>query len=130
MLDLDKAVGAQRLAGLHQIDDVPAQPDDWRQLDSAVEIDYLGLYATRGEMAAGDFRVFRRDPDVARPTAVLARDPVGGRGDGNVAMSDFQIQRRVYFGIVELHQHIVAGDTKLRRAKGDEGCDIKAAHAD
>ena len=62
--------------------------------------------------------------------AVLARDPIGGRGDRDVAMPDIQIERRVDLGIVEFHQYVVAGDAELGRAEGDKGRDIEAAHAD
>src|SRR5208282_5778604 len=95
-----------------------------------VELDAFRLNPTRGEMTAGDLRVFRPDPDVTRPAAVLARNPVGGRGDGDMAMSDIEIQRRVNLGVVELHQHVVAGNAELSRAKGDKGCNVEAAHAD
>src|SRR6266436_4901867 len=56
-LDLDEPVGLERRAGLHEIDDLPAQADGGRELHRTVELDALGLDAARGEMAARDLRV-------------------------------------------------------------------------
>ncbi len=106
------------------------RPEARRQLDRAVELDALGLDAARGEMAAGDLGIFGRDPDVARPRVVLARDPIGGRRDRDTAMADLEIERRVDLGIIEFHQHVVAGDAELRRAERDKGRDVEAAHPD
>ena len=56
--------------------------------------------------------------------------PLGRRGHGHTAMPDIEIERRVDLGIIELHQHVVAGDPELGGAEGDEGRDIEAAHPD
>ena len=51
-------------------------------------------------------------------------------GDDQAALADAEVERRVDLGIVELHQHVVAGDAEMRRAEGDEGRDVEGAHAD
>src|SRR5690242_18679958 len=43
VLDLDEAVRLQGAAGLHQIDDLPAEADARRELHGAVELDAFGL---------------------------------------------------------------------------------------
>ena len=45
-------------------------------------------------------------------------------------MTDPEIDRRVDFGKIELHQHIVAGNAQLRRAKRHKRRHIETAHAD
>src|SRR5258708_2103295 len=66
-LDLDEAIGAQRRAGLNQIDDMAAEAEAGGQLHRAVELDAFRLDATRGEMAPRDLGIFGRDPDMAPP---------------------------------------------------------------
>jgi len=44
-------------------------------------------------------------------------------------MPNVEVERRVDLRIVEFHQHVVAGDAELGRAKGDKRGDVKAAHA-
>src|SRR6266481_4719645 len=43
VFDLNEAVGPQRRPGLHQIDDMPAQPEERGELNGAVQFDALGL---------------------------------------------------------------------------------------
>src|SRR5690348_5718141 len=49
VLDLDEPVGTQGRAGLHEIDDVAAEPQHGRQLHRAIELDAFRLDAARGE---------------------------------------------------------------------------------
>src|SRR5580658_7585807 len=107
-----------------------AQAQARRQLDCAVELDAFRLDPARGEVAPRDLRVLCCYPDMARLTAVLARDPVDRRGHGNVAVSDLKIERRVDLRIVEFHQHVVTGDAELSRAEGDKSRDIETPQAD
>src|SRR5438034_4393465 len=127
MLDLDEAVRGQRRPGLYQIDDMAAQPEPRRQLDRAVQLDAFGLDAAGGEMAAGHLRVFGGDPEMAPAARILLADLVRRRRDGHMAMADIEVERRIDFGIVEFHQHIVAGDAELSRPEGYKGRDIEAA---
>ena len=46
-----------------------------------------------------------------------------------MAVPDIKVERRVNLGIVEFHQHIIAGNAELGSAEGDEGGDVKAAHS-
>ena len=105
-------------------------PEQRRQFDRAVQLDALGLNAAGREMAARDFGVFGRDPQVAPAVRVLVAGPLGRRGDRHAAMPDIEIERRVDLGIVEFHQHVVAGNPELRGAKRHECRNIEAAHPD
>ena len=120
----------ERGAGLHEIDDLPAQADARRQLHGAAELDAFGLHAARGEMAAGDLGIFGGDAHMAPARGIVAAGILLGRRDDEAAVPDLEIERRVDLGIVELHQHVVAGDAEMRRAEGDEGRDVEVAHAD
>src|SRR6202040_1730807 len=59
-LDLDQTVRLESCAGLHEIDDVMAEPQPRRQFNRTVELDAFRLDTLRGEMPAGNFRVLRR----------------------------------------------------------------------
>ncbi len=45
-------------------------------------------------------------------------------------MAEIEVERRVDFRIIELHQHVVAGHADMRGAEGHEGRDIEIAHPD
>src|SRR5580704_5603064 len=80
-------------------------------------------------MTTGDLRVFRGDANMARAADAFSGGAVGGGCDRKMAVPDIKIERRVNLGIVEFHQHIIAGDAELGSAEGDEGGDVKAAHS-
>ncbi len=107
-----------------------AQPQLWRQLDRAIQFDAFRLDSASGEMAAGDFRVFGRHPDMAPAARVFLAGLVLRRCDRHSAMPDIEVERRVDLGIIEFHQHVIAGDAELRRAERDKAGDIEAADAD
>ena len=66
----------------------------------------------------------------ARPARGSSLPAVSRRfGDRDAARADAEVERRVDFRIVELHQHVGAADAELRRAEGDEGGDVERAHA-
>jgi hypothetical protein len=65
----------------------------------------------------------------ARPRIVLAGQ-FGRFGDGQTALADAQIERRVDFRIVELDDHVVADDAQMRRPEGHQRCDVERAPAD
>ena len=67
---------------------------------------------------------------MAPGTRIVLRRQIARLADRQPAMTDAEIERRVDFRIVEFHQHVVAGDAELRRAEGDEGCDVERADAD
>ena len=82
------------------------------------------------EMAARDLGIFGRDAHMAPARRIVALRILLRRRDDEAAAADIQIERHIDFGIVEFHQHVVAGDAELRRAESDEGRDVEAAHAD
>src|SRR5262249_20804185 len=116
-LDLDEAVRAQGLAGLHEIDDATAEAQHRRQLHRAVELDAFGLHAARSEMPARDFRIFGRGADAAPALGIVLPYELLGRGDREAAAADAEVERGIDLGILELHQHVVAGDAQMRRAE-------------
>lgn len=95
-----------------------------------MQADAIGLHAAGGEMAAGEMRIFGRDADMAPPRRIVGMGELLRLGDHQPAMADMQVERGVDLRIVELHQHVAAGDAEMRRPEGDEGADIEAADAD
>ena len=106
------------------------RPSDGASSIAPVELDAFGLHAARGEVAARDLGIFGGDADVAPAPRIVAARHLDRLGDREPAIADAEIERRVDLRIVELHQHVVAGDAEMRRAEGDEGRDVEAAHAD
>src|SRR6516225_236880 len=129
-LHLDQTVRLQRSPGLDEIDDVMAETETGGELDRTVQLDTFRLDAACSKMVAGDLRVLGGDPDVARASDMLPRDPVWRRRERGPAKPDGEVERRVNLRVVEFHQHVVAGDPELSRAEGDESGDVKAAHPD
>ena len=104
------------------------QPEARRQFHRPAELHHLRLDAARGVMAAGDVRILRRHAH-ARPRArVIAAGGGGGLRHRDPAGADAEIERRVDFRIVELHQHVGAADAELGGAERDEGGDIERPH--
>ena len=95
-----------------------------------LQLDAFRLDAARGEMAARDLRILGGDAHMAPAPGIVVPDILLGRGDDHAADADVEVERHVDLGIVEFHQHVVAGDAEMRRAEGDEGRDIEIAHAD
>src|SRR3546814_4970106 len=79
-------------------------------------------------MSSWDWLVLCGEANMAPWGGIVALHHCGGLGHGDTAAPDTEIDRRVDIGIVELHQHVGAGDAELRRAEGDEGRDVEAAH--
>ena len=94
------------------------------------ELDAFGLDAARGEMPARDLGIFGGDAHMAPAPRIVAARHLGRLGDREPALADAEIDRRVDLRIVELHQHVGAGDAEMRRAEGHEGRDVEAADAD
>ena len=130
VLDLDQPVVAQRAAAVDQVDDAVAEAERGRQLHRARELDAFGLHAARGEVAARHLGILGGDAHVAPAPRIVAARHLGGLGDGQPALADAEVDRRVDLGIVELHQHVGAGDAEVRRAERHEGRDVERAHAD
>ena len=120
-----RPLARKRGAGRDQVDDAAAKAERRRQFHRAVQLDAFGLDAARGEMAAGDVGIFGGDADMAPARRVVAAGEIGRLRDGETAAADTEIERRIDLGIVELHQHVVAGDAELRGAEGDEGGDVE-----
>src|SRR5258708_20998968 len=115
-LDLDEPVRLERRAGLHEIDDLPAQSDGGREFHRAVELDALGLDAARSEMPARDLRVLGGDAHMAPPRRVVPADILGGPGHHQPAMPHLEIWRRTELRIFEFPPHVVAGDADMHAA--------------
>src|SRR4051812_13733614 len=81
-------------------------------------------------MTAGDLRVFGRHPDMTPAARIFLLGFILGRCDRHPAMADIEVKRGVDLGIIEFHQHIVAGDAKLSSAERDKTGDVETAHAD
>ena len=80
--------------------------------------------------APRDLGIFGRDADVAPAVGIVLAHHLRRLGHRQAALADAEVDRRVDLRIVELQQHVVAGDAELRRAERDEGRDVEAAHAD
>ena len=128
MLYLDKTVRLERRSRRHKIDYTAAQAQRRGNFHCAVKLDAFGLHAALGEMPAGDFRVLGGNPHVAPPFRVLARKLVFLFGHDHPAITDAEVERRIYLRIIELHQHVAAGDTHLGRAESHEGRDVEGPH--
>src|SRR5579875_977840 len=105
-LELDEPVVAERPSGRDEIDDAAAEPEPRRQLHGAGELDALSLHPARGEIAPGDLRIFGGDADMAPAARIVPLDHFRGLGDGEMALADPEVEGRVDFGVVELHQHV------------------------
>src|SRR5262249_3920507 len=68
LLDGVQSVGAQRVAGRHQIDDRVCEPEQRRELHRAVELDEVDVHALRREVLARGLHELGRDAQ-ARPAA-------------------------------------------------------------
>ncbi len=130
VLDLDQAVLLERAARIDEVDDAMAEAKRRRQLHGARQLHALGLHAARGEVAARHLGILGGDAHVAPAPGIVAARHLDRLGHGQPALADTEIDRRVDLGIVELHQHVGAGDAEVRRAKGHEGRHVEGAHAD
>jgi hypothetical protein len=63
-------------------------------------------------------------------TGIVRLGKIFGLGDRQAAMADIEIDRRIDLRIVKFQQHVIAGNTEMRRTERDEGRDVEAAHAD
>src|SRR3954454_11478755 len=130
VLDLDQAVVTQRAAAVDKVDDAMAEPERGRQLHRARELDALRLHAARGEVAARDLRILGGNAHVAPAPRIVAARHLGGLCDRQPALADAEVDRRVDLGVVELHQHVGAGDAEMGGTERHEGRDVERAHAD
>src|SRR5579859_4914859 len=129
-LDFDQAVGLERRTGRDQVDDQAAQAQSRRQFHGAVEFHAFRLHAPLGEMLGGDGGIFGGDADMAPARGIVLARQVRRLRDRQMAFADAEIERRIDLGIIEFHQHVIAGDADLGGAEGDEGGDVEGAHAD
>ena len=125
-----RPLALQVRAGLHQIDDRRQRP-----MRGASSIAPLSLMHSACTPRAAKWRRVISGYLVATRTwlqraRIVAARILLGRRDDEPAVADAEIERHIDLGIVELHQHVVAGDAELRRAEGDEGGDVEVAHAD
>src|SRR3546814_4450163 len=70
------------------------------------------------------------DADVAPTAGIVALGEAPRRRHRKAAVADLEIDRGVELRIVELHQHVVAGNPQMGGAEGDESGHVEAAHTD
>ncbi len=116
--------------GRNQIDDALAEAQGRGQFHCPGEPDAFGLHAARGEMAPGDFRIFRGDADMAPARGVVVARELGRLRHRQAAAADLQVDGGIDLGIVEFHQHVAADDAQCRCTEGYERRHIEAAHSD
>ncbi len=88
------------------------------------------MHAAGSEMPARDLRVFGGDANMAPARGIVLARKLGGLRHGKAAAPDLEVDRRIDFRIVELHQHVAADDAQRGSAEGNERRHIEAAHAD
>src|SRR3546814_4417336 len=71
--------------------------------------------------------VFGSNADMAPAARIVGFRELARLGDGKPAAADLEVDRRVDFREIELHQHVVAGNAEMRRTEGDEGRGVEAA---
>src|SRR5690606_29241935 len=120
-LNIHQPVSLQCCACRDKINDAAAKPEAGGKLHRTGKLDAFRLDPCLGKEFMRQVRVFRRNADMAPAAGIAVLFHIDGLGDGNMAMPDVEINRGIDFGIVEFQQHIVARDTKLRRAEGNEG---------
>ena len=118
--DLDQAVGAERLARLHEIDDPLGEADERRQLDRAVEPDHLDLDAALGEVPPREIRILGRDPDPGPLRGIVALPELPGLGDHQPAHAEPEVERLVDIRPL-LEQDVLPDDPEVRGAVLDVG---------
>ncbi len=106
------------------------RPKRRRQFHGAGQLDAFRLHAARGEMALRDVGIFGGDADMRPAVGIVRRRQIGRFRDRQAAMADAEIDRRVDLRIVELQQHVVAGNAQLRGPEGNEGRDVETAYPD
>src|SRR5487761_345509 len=130
VLDLDEAVFTQGLAGGDEIDDASRQSHRRREFHRAVELDAFGLDAAARKVPSRDLGIFGGDAHRAPARRIVVAEILRRRRDDEAALADAEIERRIDLGVLELHQHVAAGDTHVCATEGDEGGDVEIAHAD
>src|SRR3546814_20850527 len=70
------------------------------------------------------------DADVAPTAGSVALGEAPRRRHRKAAVADLEIDRGVELRIVELHQHVVAGNPNMGGADGDEHGDVEDEHQD
>src|SRR5690625_1001969 len=103
-LYLDQIVGREGGAAGNQIDDAAAEPQAGRQFHGAIQLDALRLDTAAREVGAGNFRIFRRNPDMAPARRIVLRVQACRLGDGEAAAADAQIHRRIDLRVGEVNE--------------------------
>ena len=103
-----QAIGLQRVAGIHDIDNQVGQTDQRRQFHGAVQLDDLDLLAPVGVVAARALHVLGGNAQ-----APLIGDRILRTGNHQPAFRDTEIQRFVQAVGVMLHQHIISGNAHI-----------------
>src|SRR5262249_26283611 len=98
--------------------------------ESSVELDAFRLHAALGKVAAGDLRILGRDPKMAPALGILPAGELLPLGDGQMAASHLEVERRGELRINEFHQHVVAADREMGGAEGEKGRHVEGADAD
>ena len=124
---LDQPVGAQRRAGVGQIDDDVAQPDFGGEFDVAAQFDDFGGHAATSEMRPRQIDIFGGDDDSRAAAAGGVVIEIGFRGGDQAAAGDSQIERLQNPGQRLFGQRVAAGDSRLRGAASDINGSVRSA---
>src|SRR5215468_7711000 len=130
VLELDQAVVLERATRIDQVDDAVAEPERGCELHRARQLHAFGLHAAGGEVPARHLGILGGNAHMAPTARIVAARHLDGLGHSQPALADAEIDRGIDLRVVELHQHVGAGDAEVSGAEGDEGCDIEGAHAD
>src|SRR3989344_1631137 len=88
VLDLDQAVGLQRITGIDQVDNAVGKTHERGELHRAVELDDIGLNALGGEVPLRGFDVFGCDAQPCPAARIVARGQARRLGHPHAAAGD------------------------------------------
>src|SRR5712671_2112889 len=119
LLDRAQAVGAQRIAAGHQIDDRVGQTHERREFHRAVKPDQIDVHALRCEVLARGLHILGRHTQ----TRALANGEriveAFGNRDHHAARCDAEVERLVQPLAAVLEQHVLARDAEFGIAGKD-----------
>ena len=127
-LDLDKAIGAQRVAGGHHVHDGIGQPHQRGQLHRAVELDDVDVNALAGEVAAGGVDVLGGHPQALAGHRCPGVVEALARGHGQPAAGNAQVHRLEDALAAVLQHHVTPGDAQIGRAMLHVGGHVAGPH--
>ena len=117
-----EAIRLQRVAGIHNIDDLVGQTKNRRQLHGAIQLDDVCLATLGRIISAGQIDEFRGHLDTTGWRSLIFRT-----GGHQAATGNIQIQRLIQPFPTVLHQHVLASHAKIRTAVLNIGRHIRGA---